>query len=764
MANIRTLSRSFAGGEISPELFGRVDLTQFQTALATCRNFVSLPHGPAENRTGFEYVLETKNSALPSRLIPFTFSADQTMSLEFGQGYVRFHTGGATLLETGKTITGITQAHPGVVSAAAHGFSNGDAVLLGGIAGMTELNGRWVIVAAASANTFALTDFSGAPIDTSTFPAYAGGGTVSRAYTIATPYAAADLFGIRFVQSADVLTLTHVNYPPAELRRMGATNWQYAAIVFNPVLAPPTGTAAVATAGTGTGTANNITFSYVVTALATTTLEESTQSVAATCSNDLTLPGALNTITWAAVPGAVRYSVYSQVNGLYGYVGQTDGLTFADDNITADTTRTPPLATTALQSANNYPGAVSYAQQRRTFAGTLAQPQNMWMTRTATESNLTASIPSRDDDAITFRIAARESNRIQHIVPLASLILLTDSAEWLVTGGSTTAVLTPSTISVQPQSYVGAAPATPQVVDYSLIYAANRGGHVREMTYQWQNSGYISQDISLLAPHLFDYLTVLDMAYARSPYPIVWCVSSSGDLLGLTYSPREQVSAWHHHDTDGVFESIAVVVEGTEDVLYAIIRRTINGRSVRYVERMHTRQINVLSDSFFVDAGLSYNGAPTTTVTGLYHLEGKTVNILGDGAVMPPQVVTNGAVTLQQPASIIAVGLPITADMQTLPFSTDMPAFAQGRMKNVNHVWLRVKNASGMFIGPTLDELVRYKQRTTENYGAPPNMINGVIEIEPRNGWDDDAQIFVRQTDPLPITVASIVIEASIGG
>jgi hypothetical protein len=752
MPNVRTLSRSFAAGEITPELFGRIDLSQFQTGLANCRNFITLPHGPAENRPGFGYVLESKYSAKQSRILPFTFSPTQTMILEFGYQYVRFHTDGGTLLENSKTgtVTGISAA------VTAHGYASGDWVFI------TSAQGNvWGIVSAVTTNSFSITNLAGVSID---LGARLGSGvalTVARVYEIATPYADTDLFDIKFVQSADVLTLTHASYPPAELRRLGATNWQYATIVFNPTLSPPTGV--TATAHAGTGTPNNVTSSYIVTSIAKDTLEESIASASASCTNDLTLPGAKNTEAWTAVTGAVRYNVYKQANGLYGYIGQTDGTTFDDNNITADTSRTPPLATTDLQSVTNYPGAVSYAQQRRVFASTLTQPQNVWFTRSGTESNLTASIPTKDDDGIKFRVAARESNRIQHIVPMASLILLTDSAEWLVSGG-TNDVLTPSTISIKPQTYVGASNVTPQVVDYSLIYAANRGGHVREMTYQWQSNGYISQDISLMAPHLFDYLTIVDMAYARSPYPIIWCVSSNGNLLGLTYSPRQQISAWHHHDTDGIFESIAVVVEGTEDVLYAIVRRTVNGRSVRYIERMHTRQMATQADAFFVDAGVTYSGTATTTVSGLDHLEGKTVSILGDGAVMPQQTVINGTVTLQRAASTIQIGLPITADLQTLPFSCEMPAFGQGRQKSVNRVWLRVRNSSGMSIGVSLDDLVPYKQRTTEPYGVPPVWISGVIEIEPTDEWNDDAQVYVRQTDPLPITVSSIVIEASIGG
>jgi hypothetical protein len=332
-------------------------------------------------------------------------------------------------------------------------------------------------------------------------------------------------------------------------------------------------------------------------------------------------------------------------------------------------------------------------QQRRVFASTIKLPQTLWMTRTGTESNLSASTPSRDTDALVFRIAAREANTIRHIVPLSELVLLTSSAEWAVTAnGSATQALTPSTLSVQPQGYTGASNVVPVTVSNSLLYAMALGGHVGEMTYNYYAGGYVTQDISLMAPHLFDFFTIVDMAYAKAPYPIMWCVSSNGDLLGLTYSPANKVSAWHHHDTDGAFESVCVVTEGSESVLYTIVNRTVNGAQVRYVERMHSRQVETLTDSFFVDCGVLYSGAATQTITGLGHLEGKTVNILADGAVQPQQVVTNGTVSLQHAASTVAVGLPITADMETLPFSYQAPGFGQGAMKNVNRVWLRVHN------------------------------------------------------------------------
>lgn len=689
MPNIKNLLRSFAAGEITPELFGRVDLDQFQTGLATCRNFITLPHGPAMNRAGTAFVLATKYNTSKARLIPFTYSITQTMSLEFGVGYIRFHTNGQTLLTADGT-------------------------------------------------------------------AY---------YEVATPYVEADLFDLHYVQSADVMTIVHPNYPPMELRRLGASNWTLTQISFvSSVATPTTAPTATATHGT-TGTPVYVEYDYLFTSLSTTG-EESLPSPAASCTNDLTLSGYTNAITWTAQTGAARYNVYRKYQGVYAFIAQTEDLTVTDNNIIPDTSTTPPELTNPFSGADNYPSAVSYEQQRRVFASTINLPQTMWMTRTGTESNLSASTPSRDTDALVFRIAAREANTIRHIVPLSELVLLTSSAEWAVTAnGSATAALTPSTLSVQPQGYTGASNVVPVTVSNSLLYAMALGGHVGEMTYNYYAGGYVTQDISLMAPHLFDFYTIVDMAYAKAPYPIMWCVSSNGTLLGLTYSPANKVSAWHHHDTTGgAYESVCVVTEGNESALYVIVNRTINGAQVRYVERMHSRQVEALTDSFFVDAGVLYSGAAVTTIPGLNHLEGETVSILADGAVQPPQSVTGGAVTLPVAASVVAVGLPITADLQTLPFSFEAQAYGQGALKNVNRVWLRVHNSSGIFAGPTLDELVQYKQRTTEAYGTPPALVTGVIELDMSPGWSDDGSVYIRQSDPLPVIVASMTIEASIGG
>ena len=821
MPTTRTFKQAFSGGEISPEMFGRIADNKFQQGAATMRNFIAKPQGPAQNRPGFAYVNAVKNSAKATRLLSFTFNTVQTMVIEMGDQYFRFHTQGQTLLYSDGSA-----------------WSNSTNYTVGDIA---KHSGTNYYAKTAHSN-------SQPPNGTNWYALPA-----NYTYEMPSPYLEADLFDVHYVQSADVMTLVHPSYPPRELRRLGATKWELKIIDFGTPLAAPTGVSVSAYIPSSTST-NSDTYqdhNYVVTAVKASLVDESNQSSTATVSNNIFVTGAKNTITWNAVSGAARYRVYKDQGGIFGYIGETTTTSIVDDNIGPDFSQTPPIHENDFIGSNNYPGAVSYFEQRRVFAGTNNAPQNMWMTKSGTESNMSFGLPIRDDDRIEFRVAAREANTIRHIVPLTQMLLLTGSAEWRVTSVNNDAI-TPTSISVKPQSYVGADNSQPVIVNNSLVYAAARGGHIRELGYNWQANGFVTGDLSLRAPHLFDNFTIKDMALSKAPIPIVWAVSSNGKLLGLTYVPEQALGAWHQHDTDGTFESVACVSEGNDDVTYCVIKRTVDGNVVRYIERMGTRLFATQRDNFFVDSGATYNGTNTNgsqtvtisggtnytkgenlTVTANYNLfnappsvadkddaivlvdgtdlyrltilstssqtvatakidkdlpvslrntgittyevarnvisgiswlEGKTVNILADGAVHPQKTVSSGAITLDRAASVVHVGLPYNSDLNTLPMALQVEAFGQGRVKNLNHVWLRVLESSGIFAGPSADQLVEAKQRTVEPYGSPPNLKTQDIKIMLTPQWQDNGQLFVRQTDPLPLTVVALTLEVAMGG
>ena len=834
MPNTRTFLKSFSSGEISPEMAGRIDDTKYQQGAATMRNFIAKPQGPAENRPGFFFVKEVKNSSKQTRLIPFRFNVSQTMVIEMGEEYFRFHTQGATL----QYLDGSA-------------WSANTTYYIGTIA---KHNG---------VNYYAKTNHSGStPPNSTNWYAL----PTDMTYEVPSVYQEDELFDIKFVQSSDVMTLVHPNHPPAELRRYGATNWQFINIDFTASITAPTGLSVTAymPSSASNNSDTNEDHTYVVTAIAADGVRESAASGTQTVSNNIFVTGAKNTVTWNKVTSASRYRVYKEQGGLFGFIGEKDHdssgnpntYSIVDNNIAPDFAVTPPRYETIFSGTNNFPNAVSYFEQRRVFAGTNNEPQTIFMTRSGTESDMSFKLPIKDDDRIKFRVAAREANRIKHIVPLTQLLFMTEAAEWRVTSVNSDAI-TPTSIAVKPQSYIGANDTQPVVVNNSMVYVASRGGHARELGYNWQSNGFITGDLSIRAAHLFDGFDITDMTLAKAPTPIVWMISTSGKLVGLTYVPEQQVGAWHQHDTDGTFESVTTVAEGSVDAAYCVVKRTINGNTKRYVERMGTRDYASQRDSFFVDCGRSYNGTNTNnsrtvtitssgnylkgssvtlefpsnipvfkfgnnglstdlddaiiivdgtetyrcditaiadnhtatakldrdlpsnlqntaittyeiaekTITGLDHIIGKTAHILADGAVHPTQVVSNnGTVVLNRAASVVHIGLPYVSDLQTLPLALQTEAVGQGRVKNLNHAWLRVFESSGIFAGPTSEKLTEAKQRTTEPFGSPPNLKTQDIKIMLTPTWQEYGQIFIRQTDPLPLTVVGITLEVSVGG
>jgi hypothetical protein len=209
------------------------------------------------------------------------------------------------------------------------------------------------------------------------------------------------------------------------------------------------------------------------------------------------------------------------------------------------------------------------------------------------------------------------------------------------------------------------------------------------------------------------------------------------------------------------------VNESGRDVLYATVKRTIQDQTVRYIERLSNRLIDSLEDSFIVDSGLSYSGAGVTEISGLYHLEGKTVVALCNGAVVKDLTVLNGAITLPQESTLVHIGLPITSRIKTLPVTIDargIGAFGQSYIKNVNKSNLRVYQTRGLMVGYDANNLVQFKQRTTEPYGSPPSWITDEIEIQVKPDWNSSGQLIIQQTDPLPVTVLSMVMEVALGG
>jgi len=655
MARSAPAFSSFTAGEISPRLEGRTDLEKYRQGLSDLTNMVVMPHGGVQRRPGTQFISSVKDSAVKTRLLPFQFKAGDTYILEFGDQNMRVIRNDAQVLDaTDKTITGVTQANPGVITSASHGFSNGDEIYIDAIAGMTELNGRNYLVANVTTNTFTVQDLFGNNIDTTAFTAYTSGGTATEIYNIATPYAAADLFDIRFVQSADTMYLVHPSYDIRTLTRTDHNAWSFATM----------------------------------------------------------------SITGSPSP--------------------------------------------ALSGADDRPSVVAFFEQRLVFANTNNNPQTLWFSKNGDYTNFT--VGTADDDALIYTIASNQSNAIRFLSSTAVLTVGTSGGEYVLTSTSD-GPITPTTTLIRKYSNYGSAKITPvQVADVTLfVQRGNRKMREFKFVGNVNVGGYSAPDMTILAEHITNG-GIVDMAYQQEPDSIVWIVRDDGTLVGMTYRREEEVVAWHKHVIGGEFsggqavvESIATLPTDTgEDELFMIVKRTINSVTRRYIEKMNVFDFGSdTTTAFFVDSGLQYSGGATTSLLGLYHLEGETLQVLANGAAHPDKAVASGGVGLDFSSTTAAVGYGYTSNIQTLRIeSGSVDGTSQGKPKRIHAITVRLYQTVGVEIGNDSGEIDRipFRDSSMAMDQAVP-LFTGDKDIEFAGGFDDDDRVYIKQDQALPLTV-----------
>lgn len=579
---------------------------------------------------------------------------------------------------------------------------------------------------------------------------------------ITSPYASTDLGLVKFAQSADILTLCHPSYQVYELSRSDHHVWTFQAVTFTPSIATPA-SPAVTAYGSGSGT----NYKYIVTAVAANG-EESLATSPVSCVNRYDMNAGTsyyNQVSWSAVTGAVKYNVYryDDYDGYtYGFISSVVGTQFNDNgSIDPDVTDAPPESRTPFNGANKYPSCCAYYKQRLCFGRSNTLPQTLWMTQTSNYRNMNVSSPRRADDAIEYTLAGNMVNDIRHIIPLRDLIILTSGGEWAMSSGSEGVAA--ETVSFTHESVNGSSHIQPLVINNSVLYASPGGKKVRDLFYRFEDDGYSGDDLTVFSRHLLENRSIVEWAFQREPFRIIWVVCDDGTLLGLTYNREQQVWGWHRHDTlGGAFESVCVIEEDGIDKVYVVVRRTIGETEKRYVEVMHSRQFDDVADAVFMDSALSYSGSAVATLSGLSHLEGHEVAVLADGNVHARCVVTDGEITLNYAAAKIHVGLPIVAELETLDVHfPSVPSF--GQQRNVHMVTLYIKDTRGLWIGPDAAHLTEHKQRSqNQGYGAIP-LQNGEIKLPITPDWNANGRIFICQKDPLPATILSAVPEVSYG-
>ena len=573
---------------------------------------------------------------------------------------------------------------------------------------------------------------------------------------IETPFLSDDLFEVKYAQNADVLTLCHNSYSPYELSRESHYEWKLENISFQPKISPPK----IDKISWNGGSQETTEYHYVVTSVMKDTYEESNCSEIATVRGELESYWGVSDyikLEFSAVENAVEYNVYRSVNGVYGYVGTTAENSFVDDKIEPDMSSTAPIFTNPFKNGNN-PACVNYFQQRKVYACLKNSPQQLVTSQTSTNNNFNISRPLKTTDSINITLSEREVNEIRHIIAMNDLILLTSGAEWKLNGsdGSFTAS---SSLVAKPQSYYGCSNVQPVVSGNMILFVQSGGSVIRDLGYTYVSDSYDGEELSIFANHLFEGKQVIDMAYSKEPYRILWCVMSDGTLNALTYNKKQEVIGWHKHETKGKFESVAVIREDFEDVPYFVVKRMINGCEKRYIERLASRYVEKTKDGIFLDSSLSYEGEPIKVIKGLEHLEGETINLLVDGCVVLDKVVKNGQVELDYSVTKIVAGLPYEFEVETLNLEGED---TQGLSKIVNSVSLMVdKSREDFFMVGTNGDVVQ-NSRSMKSINDSNFLYSGNIDVYSFSDYTDSVTVHIKQIYPFPITINSISLDVTV--
>ena len=574
-------------------------------------------------------------------------------------------------------------------------------------------------------------------------------------YVAASSFTSDHVMELDYVQSIDVMYFAHKFHFPKIMSRAGATSWTFANLPIDPVVPAPTG---VGVAPSSMGTES---FSYVVSATVDGVEGFPSAAGSTNVGGNLNLEGNENVISWTG--SADDFNVYRERNGIYGFIGFTTENTFTDDNISADLTITPVVDSGIFDGAGNWPSRVTLFQQRLIFGGSRNQPETVWASRIGDFSNFTRSRILRDDDRIELDLSGQQINRIKSMLQLRELLVFSSSGEFSITGPN--GVMT-ATNPVQTQyGYSGASNVKPLVVEDTALFVDRTGRSVRDLRYAFEQDGYSGNDLSIFASHFFEGRTIADWAYAKNPFSVIWVCLDDGKLLSLTYKREHQVWAWCEHEVGGEVESIAAIPEGTEDSVYMVVKRQINGQTKRYIERMRSRMFDDGSDAFFVDSGLTYDGAPTSTLTGLDHLEGETLMALGDGNVMQNLVVSGGSVDLPREVSKIHIGLYHPSEVENLPPAIDLQdvGSARGRPHNIGKLFLQLEKTRGISVSTATRKRFTELLSTSGDLAQEIDLFTGMADVSVHPDWNRDGTVVLRQPYPLPMTVLGISPELVVG-
>ena len=763
MPKASPIYNSFTRGEFSPLIEGQINLQGFFESNRLVQNLICLKQGPMVRRGGTKFIKEVKNSAQDTALIPFQFNVEQSYQIEAGDEYFRFYTDYGIIADSAQDITNVTQANPAVITySGADNYSNGDEVYISGVVGMTELNGKFYRVANVNtgANTFEITDTDGVNINSTGFTAYSSGGEIEGVYEIASPYSDTDLYNsdgtrqFQYAQSADVIYMSHGSYNVRALGRASNTDWSLNSIIFNdgPYLDENDTSTTLALSGTSG--------SVTVTASAVTGINNDTGFQSTDVGRLIRFKDPANDWTWLEITAHTSTTVVTAL--------------IKGDNASAGTA-TESWRLGVYSETTGFPTVITFFQNRIFLAGSATYPDRYDMSRTGGYSDTTFFFAPTDKDGTVTDDAGisgtLQSGQVNTIKWASSdnrgLIVGTAGREWILRPSVANEVLTPGNAKADPFSAIGSAYVQPIQAESGTLFVQRARRKLHDVVYSFDKDQLKPRDLTVLSEHL-TRTGIVELQFQQEPINVVWERRKDGLLVGFTYYPDENVFAAHRHvigGSDVKVKSISVIQspDTTREDLWLIVERTINGSTRKYIEYMtpYYEDDSQKEDAFHVDSGLTYNGAETTTVSGLDHLEGETVKILLDGKSHPDLTVSSGSITLANDRSgqKIQIGLGNVWAFETQRLEAGAAdGTAQGKTKRITRFVIRLLNTLGLYYGPSASEFDEYDFNQGASYDEDLSLFTGDTDsIKWPDGYGQKGSLYFSHDGVFPATIIAVM-------
>lgn len=743
MVKAYVTTSAFTAGELSPRVLGRTDIERYGQGLKRCRNAHAVIQGGVKRRSGSRY-LAAAGSATPrmSVLVPFVAGRDESWMLEFSGSSVK-------VFNADGTAAGVT---------------------------------------------------------------------------LTTPYSDVHIGQLDWAQSDRTMYLFHPLYPVARLQRLAGGSWVFGYVQFTqqpfaelPMLGSGTLVLSAATVGAGrtftTAVANfmasdvgraviagpgigvitayvsatqvtvEITRAFTSTTIAST-LWEIEGSPQTTCNPAAASPvGTIITVhtaddAWRSTDAGSLI----RINGGLLRITTVTSATHVQAIILRElsgASAAPALSWSLEREVWNgyagYPRTGTVYQQRLICAGTSRFPRTVWGSRIG--EFLDFELWTNDNDAFAFTIDADDSAPIAWVNASTALMVLTEGGEFSMRGGVEKPI-TPTNVRVSPESNHGSSGVRPVSVNRETMFVQRAGKKVRALGYRYDSDGYSAPDVTALAEHL-TAVGVVGMAYQQEPELLLWAIRSDGKLLSCTFDRDQQPSvvAWAMHDLGGQVESIAAAPNGDTDQLWMIVRRVIDGETVRYVEMLQDDWIPLhpsmqgdepLSWGYTVDCGIVIDSTEGTNAILAAHLAGEVVDVVADGAKQPPVTLDAfGAGTLVRNAKRILVGLPFATELTLLQpeFGTESGS-SHGQPSRTSELTIKFLNTIGGKVRNVSGELTTLPVRrlSASFLNNPPQPLTGNLSVTVTGWTREGGDISLLQDDPMPMHVLSVTRRHTVNG